>query len=237
MGGNGAIINSGAAQSTLFSTLHSAATQPSAALILHPPSPVDGTSAAPEQPKHQRPCIQSHQGRDSTRFHLWRPPWTRPWAILTSIKASSASRPPPTAMGDPNKTVTIASGAALEFYNTANAMNKKCVLNGGTIWGESGTGTNNTFAGPITVNSAGGIFDAGGGLTGGGRETDRGLDAFRRNHRRGRRDKERAGNRVHYRHARLQWRYDHHRRNAPDQQRLGCNHARDLRRRRTGSRK
>ena len=70
-------------------------------------------------------------------------------------------------MGDPNKTVTIASGAALEFYSTTNAMNKKCVLNGGTIWGESGTGTQNTFSGPITVNSAGGVFDAGGGLTGG----------------------------------------------------------------------
>jgi autotransporter-associated beta strand protein len=70
-------------------------------------------------------------------------------------------------MGDPNKTVTIASGAALEFYSTTNAMNKKCVLGGGTIWGESGSGTQNTFSGPITVNGAGGVFDAGGGLTGG----------------------------------------------------------------------
>jgi autotransporter-associated beta strand protein len=70
-------------------------------------------------------------------------------------------------MGDPNKTVTIASGAALEFYNTSNAMNKKCALGGGTIWGESNTSnTQNKFSGPITVNSAGGIFDAGGGLTG-----------------------------------------------------------------------
>ena len=70
-------------------------------------------------------------------------------------------------MGDPSKTVTIASGAALEFYNTTNVMNKKCVLNGGTIWSESGTGTQDTFAGPITVNRAGAVFDAGDGLTGG----------------------------------------------------------------------
>jgi autotransporter-associated beta strand protein len=70
-------------------------------------------------------------------------------------------------MGDPNKTVTIASGATLELYNTTYMLNKKCVLNGGTIWAESGAGTQNIFSGPITVNSDGGIFDAGGGLTGG----------------------------------------------------------------------
>ncbi len=46
-------------------------------------------------------------------------------------------------------------------------MNEKAVLNGGTIWAESGTGSQNTFAGPISVNSAGGIFDAGGNLVGG----------------------------------------------------------------------
>jgi autotransporter-associated beta strand protein len=70
-------------------------------------------------------------------------------------------------MGDPNKTVTIASGAALNFYSTSNVMTKKAVLNGGTIWGESGTGAQNTFAGPITANSQGGVFDAGGNLVGG----------------------------------------------------------------------
>ncbi len=70
-------------------------------------------------------------------------------------------------MGDPTKTVTVASGAALEFFNTTSVMTKLTTLNGGTIWGESGTGTQNTFAGAITVNSAGGTFDAGSALTGG----------------------------------------------------------------------
>jgi len=46
-------------------------------------------------------------------------------------------------------------------------MNKNCTLAGGTIWGESGTGTQNTFAGPISMTSAGGILDAGSALTGG----------------------------------------------------------------------
>ena len=70
-------------------------------------------------------------------------------------------------MGDPTKSVTVASGAALGFFNTTDAMTKLCTLNGGTIWGESGTGTQNTFAGPITLGSSGGTFDAGSALTGG----------------------------------------------------------------------
>ena len=56
-------------------------------------------------------------------------------------------------MGDPSKTVTIASGANLLFYNTVATMTKQAVLNGGMIYGQSGTGTNNTFAGSITVNN------------------------------------------------------------------------------------
>ncbi len=71
-------------------------------------------------------------------------------------------------MGDANKTVTIASGGILSFYNTTNTMNKKCVLDGGTIWAESGTGsTQNAFSGSITLTSGGGVFDAGGALAGG----------------------------------------------------------------------
>ncbi|HTQ40422.1 MAG TPA: dockerin type I domain-containing protein [Pirellulales bacterium] len=72
-----------------------------------------------------------------------------------------------TSMGDPNKTVTVASGAVLGFYNTSAVMSKLCTLNGGTIWGESGTGTQNTFSGVITLGASGGVFDAGSALTGG----------------------------------------------------------------------
>ncbi len=70
-------------------------------------------------------------------------------------------------MGDPTSTVSVASGATLGFWGASNVMNKLCTLNGGTIWGESGTGTQNTFAGAITVNSSGGTLDAGSALTGG----------------------------------------------------------------------
>ncbi|HSV14727.1 MAG TPA: autotransporter-associated beta strand repeat-containing protein [Tepidisphaeraceae bacterium] len=72
-----------------------------------------------------------------------------------------------TSMGDPSQTLTIASGATVSFFNTAAAMSKIATLNGGTMWAESGTGTQNTFAGPITLGAAGGIFDAGSALTGG----------------------------------------------------------------------
>ena len=70
-------------------------------------------------------------------------------------------------MGNPASTVTVASGATVGFFSTTSVMNKLCTLNGGTIWGESGTGAQNTFAGAITVNSSGGIVDAGSALTGG----------------------------------------------------------------------
>jgi autotransporter-associated beta strand protein len=72
-----------------------------------------------------------------------------------------------TSMGDATKTVTVASGAALGFFNTTNVMNKLCTLNGGTLWAESGIGNQNTFSGGISVSSAGGVLDAGGALTGG----------------------------------------------------------------------
>ncbi|MGA2060033.1 MAG: autotransporter-associated beta strand repeat-containing protein [Thermoguttaceae bacterium] len=58
-----------------------------------------------------------------------------------------------TSMGDPTKTLTIASGANMLFYNTAATMTKQAILNGGMLYGQSGTGTNNTFAGSITVNN------------------------------------------------------------------------------------
>ncbi len=64
-------------------------------------------------------------------------------------------------MGDTAKTVTIASAGTLNFYSTTAIMNKNAVLGGGTIWAENGSGAQNTFSGPITVNSAGGIFNAG----------------------------------------------------------------------------
>jgi autotransporter-associated beta strand protein len=70
-------------------------------------------------------------------------------------------------MGNTASTVTIANGATLGLWGTTNTLTKAAVLNGGTIWGESGIGNQNTFAGPITVNASGGIFDAGSALTGG----------------------------------------------------------------------
>ena len=72
-----------------------------------------------------------------------------------------------TSMGNSTKTVTVASGATLGFFNTTTVMNKFCTLNGGTIWAESDAGSQNTFSGAITAGSAGGVFDAGGVLTGG----------------------------------------------------------------------
>jgi autotransporter-associated beta strand protein len=63
-------------------------------------------------------------------------------------------------MGDPTKTVTVAAGATLNFYNTAAVMTKIATLSGGRIWAESGTGGQNTFAGPVTLNGSGGIIEA-----------------------------------------------------------------------------
>ena len=64
-------------------------------------------------------------------------------------------------MGDPTKALTINSGGILGFYNTTATMSKVTEINGGTLWGESGSGTNNTFAGAITIDAAGAAFDAG----------------------------------------------------------------------------
>ncbi len=85
-------------------------------------------------------------------------------AINTGILSFQTST---TSMGDATKTVSISQTGTLGFFNTTAAMNKVCTLNGGTIWGESGTGSQNTFAGAITVGSVGGIVDAGSALTGG----------------------------------------------------------------------
>jgi autotransporter-associated beta strand protein len=65
-----------------------------------------------------------------------------------------------TSMGDPTKTVTVASGASLGFYNTSAVMSKVATLNGGAIYAESGTGNQNTFAGPISLTGTGGTLNA-----------------------------------------------------------------------------
>jgi hypothetical protein len=39
-------------------------------------------------------------------------------------------------------------------------MNKSAILNGGRMWAESGTGTQNTFSGPVAIGVAGGTVDA-----------------------------------------------------------------------------
>ncbi len=70
-------------------------------------------------------------------------------------------------MGNPADAVTVASGAILGFYNTSAVMNKNCTLNGGTMWAQSGTTGQNVFSGPITLGSGGGILDAGSALAGG----------------------------------------------------------------------
>jgi autotransporter-associated beta strand protein len=70
-------------------------------------------------------------------------------------------------MGDPTKTIAIGTASVLEFFGITNTMSKVCTINGGTIWGESGIGSQNTFAGSIAMSNAGGTFDAGSGLTGG----------------------------------------------------------------------
>jgi autotransporter-associated beta strand protein len=69
-------------------------------------------------------------------------------------------------MGDSTKTLTILSTGILGLNNATVALNKIARIMGGTIWAESGTGTQNTFTGPITLVGSG-IFDAGSALTGG----------------------------------------------------------------------
>jgi autotransporter-associated beta strand protein len=88
-------------------------------------------------------------------------------ANITLSQGILAFQTSTSSMGDPTKTLTISPGATLDFYNTIAVMSKVTILNGGTLWAESGSGTQNTFAGDITVTSSGGTFDAGSALTGG----------------------------------------------------------------------
>jgi autotransporter-associated beta strand protein len=70
-------------------------------------------------------------------------------------------------MGDPTKALTINSGGILGLYSLVAVTSKVTEINGGTIWAENGSGTQNTFSGAITIDAAGGTFDAGGVLGGG----------------------------------------------------------------------
>ncbi len=66
-------------------------------------------------------------------------------------------------LGDPNKTATVASGATLQFYNQTTPLDKKVLLNGGTIRALNNTlGTDNTVAGTVTVNGTGTLNASGG---------------------------------------------------------------------------
>ena len=173
VGGNGAIVNSSTQQTNALTVV-----------TLSGDATFGGTSTPPGSTGFGRWDIRTYSGGPTATlstggnaYNLNKVGANQVSLVATTVDAALGNininqgflgfQTSTNSMGDPNKSVTIASGAALEFYNTTNAMNKKCVLNGGTIWAESGTGTNNTFTGPITVNGAGGIFDAGGGLTGG----------------------------------------------------------------------
>jgi autotransporter-associated beta strand protein len=82
-------------------------------------------------------------------------------ANITISQGTLAFQTGTNSMGDATKAVTIASGATLGFYNTTAAMSKVASLSGGRIWAESGTGSQNTFNGPITLSVVGGgIVDA-----------------------------------------------------------------------------
>ncbi len=66
-------------------------------------------------------------------------------------------------LGDPAKTVTVATGAMLQFYRLSTPLNKNVVLNGGTIFAQSNTlATDNTIVGSIALGDSGGILNAGG---------------------------------------------------------------------------
>ena len=72
-----------------------------------------------------------------------------------------------TSMGDPTKTLTISPAGILDLYGATNTFTKQFAVNGGTVWGESGSATQNNLAGNMTVTSLGGTLDAGSALTGG----------------------------------------------------------------------
>ncbi|MGA2060031.1 MAG: autotransporter-associated beta strand repeat-containing protein [Thermoguttaceae bacterium] len=170
VGGNGAIINSGIQQTSALSTV-----------TLSGDATFGSTQTPPGGTGFGRWDIRANSGATlstgGNAYNLTKVGANQVSFVATTVDTALGDininqgflgfQTSTNGMGDPNKSVTIASGAALEFYSTTNAMNKKCVLNGGTIWGESGSGSQNTFSGPITVNSTGGVFDAGGGLTGG----------------------------------------------------------------------
>ncbi len=66
-------------------------------------------------------------------------------------------------LGDPNKTVTVASGAILQMYNLGTALDKKIQLNGGTVYAlNNSLTTDNTVVGNIALGDSGGILSAGG---------------------------------------------------------------------------
>ena len=64
-------------------------------------------------------------------------------------------------MGDPTKTVTIGSGAILDFFNTSNVMNKASNSQRRDDLGREWNRNVNTFAGAITPSTASGTVDAG----------------------------------------------------------------------------
>ena len=66
-------------------------------------------------------------------------------------------------LGDPTKTVTIASGACLQFYNLSVPLNKKIVVNGGEIYAQNNNlATDNTILGTVAIGDSGGVLNAGG---------------------------------------------------------------------------
>ncbi len=69
-----------------------------------------------------------------------------------------------TGLGDPDKTISVASGATLSFWDTGtNVLNKKLVL-ADTATLRSGYGTN-TFSGPVTLSSGTPVVSIGSGVS------------------------------------------------------------------------
>ena len=70
-------------------------------------------------------------------------------------------------LGDPTRNLTIAVTGTLNVFNATNTFTKQFTLNGGTLWAESGSATQNNIAGNITLSTLGGTLDAGTPFTGG----------------------------------------------------------------------
>ena len=122
VGGNGAIINSGAQQTSALKDRHAQRRQcaPSGG------TGSAGTSAAlrpASAPAAMRITI-TKVGANQVSFVATQ--WTRPWAILTSIKASSASRPAPTEWATRTRLSQLLPAGTLDFYSTTTVMNKNC---------------------------------------------------------------------------------------------------------------